>query len=166
MVNPAIQNDFSYYRRTLNRLKLSKQGKHIYLRFYFLLFHNYWNELLVIYLFAIVYLLRLLLFTNIHHIILYSTKWYFPPSFSNNAHSHTDTGVELRITGEVANRMSLFFAYPTPMMRVLIDATTKFTNSVSSNCPPSFSFLFFMEMLQTFVPPSHSHFFHAVFSTL
>ena len=26
MVNPAIQNDFSYYRRTLNRLKLSKQG--------------------------------------------------------------------------------------------------------------------------------------------
>ena len=65
MVNPAIQNDFSYYRRTLNRLKLSKQ----------------------------------------------------------------DNGVELRITGEVANRMSLFFAYPTPMMRVLIDATTKFTNS-------------------------------------
>ena len=28
--------------------------------------------------------------------------------------------------------MSLFFAYPTPMMRVLIDATNKFINSVCS----------------------------------
>jgi len=67
MVNPAIQNDFSYYRRTLNRLKLSKQDKN----------------------------------------------------------------VEIRVTGEIANRMSLFFAYPTPMMRVLIDATTKYINSIS-----------------------------------
>lgn len=108
-------------------------------------------------------------FAPLHKYSLHSFIFHnviFPPSFSNNAHSHTDTGVELRITGEVANRMSLFFAYPTPMMRVLIDATTKFTNSVSSNCPLSFSFLFFMEMLQAFVPPSHSHFFHAVFSTL
>ena len=62
MVNPAIQNDFSYYRRTLSRLKLSKQS----------------------------------------------------------------TGVSLHVTGEVANRMSLFFAYPTPMMRVLLDTTAKF----------------------------------------
>jgi len=67
MVNPAIQNDFSYYRRTLNRLKLSKQDK----------------------------------------------------------------SIEIRVTGEVANRMSLFFAYPTPMMRVLIDATTKYINTTS-----------------------------------
>ena len=81
MVNPAIQNDFSYYRRTLNRLKLSKQGKHICLRFYFLLFHNRWNKLLVIYLFAIVYLLHSLLSTNIHCILLYSTTWYFPHHF-------------------------------------------------------------------------------------
>jgi len=29
MVNPAIQNDFSYYRRTLNRMKLSKKDLNI-----------------------------------------------------------------------------------------------------------------------------------------
>lgn len=67
MVNPAIQNDFSYYRRTLNRLKLAKQ----------------------------------------------------------------DSSTNIKVTGEVANRMSLFFAYPTPMMRVLIDVASKFMVSNS-----------------------------------
>jgi len=32
MVNPAIQNDFSYYRRTLNRMKLSKKDLNIKIR--------------------------------------------------------------------------------------------------------------------------------------
>jgi len=60
MVNPAIQNDFSYYRRTLNRMKLSKKEPNI------------------------------------------------------------------KIRDELANRMSLFFAYPTPMMKVLSETTVKF----------------------------------------
>ncbi|KAK5574939.1 hypothetical protein RB653_010193 [Dictyostelium firmibasis] len=60
MVNPAIQNDFSYYRRTLNRMKLSKKDANI------------------------------------------------------------------KIRDELANRMSLFFAYPTPMMKVLSETTVKF----------------------------------------
>jgi len=60
MVNPAIQNDFSYYRRTLNRMKLSKKEPNI------------------------------------------------------------------KIRDELANRMSLFFAYPTPMMKVLSETTAKF----------------------------------------
>jgi len=60
MVNPAIQNDFSYYRRTLNRMKLSKKDLNISIR------------------------------------------------------------------DELANRMSLFFAYPTPMMNVINEATVKF----------------------------------------
>lgn len=60
MVNPAIQNDFSYYRRTLNRLKLSKKDLNISIR------------------------------------------------------------------DELANRMSLFFAYPTPMMNVINETTVKF----------------------------------------
>jgi len=63
MVNPAIQNDFSYYRRTLNRLKISKK----------------------------------------------------------------DTNIKIR--DELANRMSLFFAYPTPMMKVLSETTVKFLSS-------------------------------------
>jgi len=56
MVNPAIQNDFSYYRRTLNRMKLKVKG----------------------------------------------------------------SGADLKIKDELANRMSLFFAYPTPMMNSII----------------------------------------------
>lgn len=64
MVNPAIQNDFSYYRRTLNRMKLSKKDANI------------------------------------------------------------------KIRDELANRMSLFFAYPTPMMKVLSETTAKFLSTV------------------------------------
>jgi hypothetical protein len=63
MVNPAIQNDFSYYRRTLNRMKLSKKD------------------------------------------------------------------LNIKIRDELANRMSLFFAYPTPMMKVLSETTVKFLSS-------------------------------------
>jgi len=60
MVNPAIQNDFSYYRRTLNRKKITK------------------------------------------------------------------TDVNITIRDELANRMSLFFAYPTPMMNIVNETTVKF----------------------------------------
>jgi len=66
MVNPAIQNDFSYYRRTLNRMKLSKKD------------------------------------------------------------------LPIKIRDELANRMSLFFAYPTPMMKVLSETTVKFLSADSS----------------------------------
>jgi len=66
MVNPAIQNDFSYYRRTLNRMKLSKKE------------------------------------------------------------------LNIKIRDELANRMSLFFAYPTPMMKVLSETTVKFLASDST----------------------------------
>jgi len=59
MVNPPIQNDFSYYRRVLSRMK------------------------------------------------------------------NTD-GKEILVDEELANKMSFFFAYPTPMMKVLIDATRDF----------------------------------------
>jgi len=66
MSNPAIQNDFSYYRRTLNRMKLSKKEANI------------------------------------------------------------------KIRDELANRMSLFYAYPTPMMKLLTEVTTK---SLLSDAP-------------------------------
>jgi len=60
MINPGIQNDFSYYRRSLNRMKL------------------------------------------------------------------TNKATDIKIKDELANRMSLFFAYPTPMMRVLTETTVNF----------------------------------------
>jgi len=69
MTNPAIQNDFSYYRRTLNRMKISKKEMNI------------------------------------------------------------------KIRDELANRMSLFFAYPTPMMKVVADTTIKFLSSAEASLP-------------------------------
>eukprot|EP01105_Mastigella_eilhardi_P028649 TRINITY_DN95_c0_g1_i1.p2 TRINITY_DN95_c0_g1~~TRINITY_DN95_c0_g1_i1.p2 ORF type:complete len:283 (+),score=107.62 TRINITY_DN95_c0_g1_i1:228-1076(+) len=67
MVNPAIQNDFSYYRRSLSRMKLSKKD------------------------------------------------------------------LNIKVRDELANRMSLFFAYPTPMMKVLSETTVKFLDDNSGN---------------------------------
>lgn len=62
MVNPAIQNDFSYYRRVLSRMK----------------------------------------------------------------NADKESKAQIVVDEELANKMSFFFAYPTPMMKVLIDATTEF----------------------------------------
>lgn len=69
MVNPAIQNDFSYYRRSLSRMKLNNKGG------------------------------------------------------------------DIKIKDELANRMSLFFAYPTPMMKVLTDTTVAFVNGSGGGAP-------------------------------
>jgi len=62
MSNPAIQNDFSYYRRTLNRMKMSNPGA-------------------------------------------------------------SDIAV---VSDEEANRMSLFYAYPTPMLKSISDSAANF----------------------------------------
>jgi len=67
MVNPGIQNDFSYYRRTLSRMKINNKAG------------------------------------------------------------------DIKIKDELANRMSLFFAYPTPMMKVLTDTTVQFLKN--EPCP-------------------------------
>lgn len=62
MSNPAIQNDFSYYRRTLNRMKMANPGV-------------------------------------------------------------SDVAV---VTDEEANRMSLFYAYPTPMLKSVSESAANF----------------------------------------
>lgn len=71
MTNPAIQNDFSYYRRILNRIKLSNKR---------------------------------------------------------------DAGIT--VGDELANAMSLFFAYPTPMMNSLIKTTTALATTVRHPLSP------------------------------
>lgn len=63
MTNPSIQNDFSYYRRTLSRMKMVNED---------------------------------------------------------------DNHSENVVSNEMANRMSLFYANATPMLKVLSEATTKF----------------------------------------
>ena len=158
MVNPAIQNDFSYYRRTLNRLKLSKQGLNIhffkkYFQFVIFFLHSFISNTFLLFPFLIFILFYSLFhifirymhttqFDNSIHLLNIHISLSFLSPFSLSYHILLDNGVELRITGEVANRMSLFFAYPTPMMRVLIDATTKFTNSVSFNSFLCYTFFF------------------------
>ena len=71
MTNPAIQNDFSYYRRTLNRRKMGE--------------------------------------------------------ISANTAASAD-GADL--PDDVANRMSLFYANPTPMLNTLSGATSKLLEEV------------------------------------
>ncbi|XP_061695757.1 CYFIP-related Rac1 interactor B-like isoform X2 [Syngnathoides biaculeatus] len=68
MTIPAIQNDFSYYRRTISRMRI------------------------------------------------------------NNLRGDADTEVD----NELANRMSLFYASATPMLKTLSDATIKFVSDVES----------------------------------
>ncbi len=38
---------------------------------------------------------------------------------------------DVQVSNEMANRMSLFYAYPTPMLKTLSDATSKFVSEVS-----------------------------------
>lgn len=73
MTNPAIQNDFSYYRRILNRIKLSNKRE-----------------------------------------------------------------AGITVGDELANAMSLFFAYPTPMMNSLIKTTTAMATTVRTPALRSF----------------------------
>lgn len=73
MKTPAIQNDFSYYRRTLTRASLARQ---------------------------------------------------------ENAEK------DLVVGNELANRMSLFYAHATPMLRVLSHATITFLMDVSGIASP------------------------------
>ncbi|ORY08276.1 FAM49A-like protein [Basidiobolus meristosporus CBS 931.73] len=67
MANPAIQNDFSYYRRSLSRLKMANSAQ----------------------------------------------------------------ASESIVQDELANRISLFYAYHTPMLKTVIDSVTEFVNKQS-----------------------------------
>ena len=67
MSNPSIQNDFSYYRRTLSRLKMTPENKAL-----------------------------------------------------------LDNAV---VKDELANRMSLFYAYPTPMLKYRVDGLSTMTGA-------------------------------------
>ncbi|CAN0033580.1 unnamed protein product [Lampetra fluviatilis] len=71
MTNPSVQNDFSFYRRTLSRMRMT----------------------------------------------------------SSNA------GTEAEVSNEMANRMSLFYAESTPMLKTLSNATTRFVSEHESVVP-------------------------------
>lgn len=41
-----------------------------------------------------------------------------------------DDNEGIQVSNEMANRMSLFYAYPTPLLKTLSDATSKFVTEV------------------------------------
>lgn len=43
-----------------------------------------------------------------------------------------DDSEGIQVTNEMANRMSLFYAYPTPLLKILSDATSKFVTENKS----------------------------------
>lgn len=69
--------------------------------------------------------------------ILYDTmilKSLFNPSFSSTLQEDgMNMDDQAQVTTEMANRMSLFYAYPTPMLKTLSDATSKFVSEVIHN---------------------------------
>ena len=44
--------------------------------------------------------------------------------------SQDDDSEGIQVSNEMANRMSLFYAYPTPLLKILSDATSKFVTEV------------------------------------
>ena len=44
-----------------------------------------------------------------------------------------DIDSDFDVNNETANRMSLFYAHATPMLKLLSDTTTKFVSDVSAN---------------------------------
>ncbi|KAG8224467.1 hypothetical protein J437_LFUL003190 [Ladona fulva] len=90
MRTPAIQNDFSYYRRTLSRRRMSSRGPPPG--------DEYRGE--------------------------DGDSELGIDSSDHLGHSLLD--VEDTVTNELANRMSLFYAHATPMLKVLSEATTRF----------------------------------------
>lgn len=87
MTNPAIQNDFSYYRRTLSRMKMTSGVSFGHA--------DIPGDLLAVYI------------------------------------PQEDIDSNFAVNNETANRMSLFYAHATPMLKILSDTTAKFVSDVS-----------------------------------
>ena len=90
MANPNVQNDFSYYRRTLNRMKAQNKK--------------------------------------------YIEKFLREHAEKNNNEKPKEMPREkypIVVHDELANRMSLFYANATPMLRCIIDASIKTVRGVS-----------------------------------
>lgn len=93
MTNPAIQNDFSYYRRTISRNRLNNQQVR----------------------------------THLTDTKTGDVPW---PVVDPGGVSVSQLEAENEVNNEMANRMSLFYAEATPMLKTLSNATTKFVSEV------------------------------------
>ena len=52
--------------------------------------------------------------------------------------SQDEDNEKIQVSNEMANRMSLFYAYPTPLLKTLSDATSKFVTEVCIHLAPQF----------------------------
>jgi len=101
MTNPAIQNDFSYYRRTISRNRI--------------------NNLQV---------------RGAPQDHLPEGQRAQQCCHQPHVPSTPQLDAESEVNNEIANRMSLFYAEATPMLKTLSNATTKFVSEVSGAGEP------------------------------
>lgn len=126
MTNPAIQNDFSYYRRTISRNRLNNQQV-----------RTSWPP----FLFALPSSRQhALFFLPVFQLHKSETPSFYIPRLSDLMIAAVSKmpvvllppqlEAENEVNNEMANRMSLFYAEATPMLKTLSNATTKFVSEV------------------------------------
>lgn len=159
MRNPAIQNDFSYYRRTISRNRINNM--HV----------SKWNLICcshsVIYQYTFIPFVVMFFLFDTLAVMFSSSHWELISSpddvirvelFMRQSacwHEHilylfhaagkilksfTDyffscfhqLDIENEVNNEMANRMSLFYAEATPMLKTLSNATTHFVSEVGN----------------------------------
>lgn len=126
MRNPAIQNDFSYYRRTISRNRINNM--HV----------SPWVALNLAP-FSMALLIsasgraqredNVLVCNSVPEKSIWSV-WLsvYKSIFSSYFHQ---LDIENEVNNEMANRMSLFYAEATPMLKTLSNATMHFVSEVS-----------------------------------
>lgn len=125
MRNPAIQNDFSYYRRTISRNRINNM--HVSARVSWayrpLLHGSFW-------MFALNsgQGTALTLASRAQCLGILGFDYFFNNSVFSFFHQ---LDIENEVNNEMANRMSLFYAEATPMLKTLSNATMHFVSEVS-----------------------------------
>lgn len=122
MRNPAIQNDFSYYRRTISRNRINNM--HV----------SAWDSMagimVALWLFPLLHMAEHREKAESLSITCLQIWWLF---FFNNCilSCFHQLDIENEVNNEMANRMSLFYAEATPMLKTLSNATMHFVSEVS-----------------------------------
>lgn len=141
MTNPAIQNDFSYYRRTISRNRLNNQQVRpwrrdlapavyvAWLRFLSLIIQDC-SSGSVPFLLTTQRDLQTILHKPKPGLKLGAVDYWCFLKTQDRFCVGTQLEAENEVNNEMANRMSLFYAEATPMLKTLSNATTKFVSEV------------------------------------
>ncbi|RXM99733.1 Protein FAM49A [Acipenser ruthenus] len=127
MRNPAIQNDFSYYRRTISRNRINNMNIEIESE----VNNEMANRMSLFYAEATPMLKTLSNATTnfvfeMRNPAIQNDFSYYRRTISRNRINNMNIEIESEVNNEMANRMSLFYAEATPMLKTLSNATTNF----------------------------------------